>query len=159
VYVLLRALQMATDWEIMAIIQLARLSSDPRVLRRLCWDWSDRFECLLERLAGSLYSNGSSLDEVSDSRRLVVLEPFVQQGSRLLAQPVVLSQCNFTCETKGLPETYVDREYSSLAFTSLSFASLITSSLFSFVQSFAFRKYVAPYRKVSMSPVMPQVLT
>jgi hypothetical protein len=40
---------MATDWEIMAIIQLARPSSDPRVLRRLRGDWRDRFECLLER--------------------------------------------------------------------------------------------------------------
>ena len=73
-YVLLRALQVATDWEIMAIIQLARSSPDPRVLRRLCWDWSDRFECLLERLAGVLYFNMSPLDEVSNSRRLVVLE-------------------------------------------------------------------------------------
>jgi hypothetical protein len=75
---------MATDWEIMAAIQLARSLSDPRMLRRLRWDWRDRFECLVERLAGGLHSNGSSFDEVSDSRKLIVLGPF-QQDSGLLA--------------------------------------------------------------------------
>ena len=27
---------------------------DSELSRRLCWDWCDRFECLLKRLAGSL---------------------------------------------------------------------------------------------------------